>query len=209
MITTNLSTKPFYNERAVHLALLVLTVIVVVASVFNITRVFQLSHSGGQLAAQAEREEAQAIELHAQAAKLRATVDPKQIEHVSNEARKANDLIDRRTFSWTELLNRFETTLPDDVHITSVRPRVDTNQGTMLTVTVVAKSADDVFQFMENLDKSGAFARLQPRGDQMNDQGLWEATIEAKYTPSTALPVSQPAPQPAPQTAVPQTVGQP
>jgi type IV pilus assembly protein PilN len=204
VITTNLSTKPFYNERAVHLGLLVLTVVVVVASVFNITRVFQLSHSGGQLAAQAGREEAQALDLHAQAGTLRATVDPKQIEHVSNEARKANDLIDRRTFSWTELLNRFETTLPDDVHITSVRPRVDINQGTMLTVTVVAKSAEDVYRFMENLDKSGAFANLQPRGDQMNDQGLWEAIIETKYTPSTALPVSQPAPQPAPQ-----PVGQP
>ena len=207
MITTNLSTKPFYNERAVHFALLVLAVVVVVASVFNITRVLQLSHSGGQLAAQAAREETQALELHTQAGKLRATVDPKQIERVSIEARRANDLIDRRTFSWTELFNRFERTLPNEVHITSVRPKVDISQGTLLTITVVAKSAEDVYRFMENLDKSGAFANLQPRDDQMNDQGLWEAIIEAKYTPAAALPVPHSAP-PAPQPA-PQTVGQP
>jgi Tfp pilus assembly protein PilN len=187
MIRTNLSTKPFYNERAVHLALLLLAIVVAAASVFNVTRVLQLSHSGGELAARASREETRATELHASAARLRATVDPKQIELVSNEARKANDLIDRRTFSWTELLNRFETTLPDDVHITSVRPKVEAGKGTILNLTVVSRNLDEVYQFMNNLDATGAFAELQPRGDQYNtEQALWETVIEARYTPTAA-----------------------
>ena len=116
----------------------------IAATIFNVTRFAQLTNRDSGLVAQIARDEARATDLRTQAARLRATIDPKQIELVTNEARKANDLIDRRTFSWTELFNRFETTLPDDVRITSVRPKVDTVKGTTLTITVVAKTVEDV-----------------------------------------------------------------
>ena len=121
MIRTNLSTRPFYNERIVHVWLAVLALVVVAATAFNFSRVLRYSRSDTRLATQASRDEARAAELRQQAARLRASVDPKQVDFASAEARQANDLIDRRTFSWTELFNRFETTLPADVRITSVR----------------------------------------------------------------------------------------
>src|ERR1700719_4237214 len=98
MIRTNLSTRPFYNERAVRLGLLLLAVLAVAATLFNVTRVLQLSRSDTFLATQASRDEARAAELRTEAARLRATVDPRQIDFASGEARKANDLIDRRVF---------------------------------------------------------------------------------------------------------------
>jgi Tfp pilus assembly protein PilN len=183
VIRTNLATRPFYNERAVHLAILLLALIVVIASVFNVTRVIQLSRSDTRLGTQASRDEARAAELRAQAARLRASVDPRQIEVVSVEARKANDLIDRRTFSWTELFNRLETTLPDEVRITSVRPKVDSS-GTTLTISVIARAVDDVSQFMDNLQKTGAFKSVGARIEEhMNEQGQLEAVFEAIYLP--------------------------
>ena len=183
MIKTNLATRPFYNERAVHLAILLLLVIVVLASIFNVTRVIQLSRSDTRLGTQASRDEASAAERRAEASRLRASVDPKQIEFVSVEARKANDLIDRRTFSWTELFNRFETTLPDEVRITAVRPKVDAN-GTTLTIAVVARAVDDVSQFMENLGKTGAFRAVGSRiEERINDQGQLEAVFDVIYLP--------------------------
>lgn len=185
MIRTNLATRPFYNERAVHLALALVAMVVVVATIFNVTRVVQLKQRDSGLSSQASRDEARAADLRSQAVRLRATIDPKQIELVTNEARKANDLIDRRTFSWTGLFNRFETTLPADVRITSVRPKVDTIKGTTLTITVVARTVEDVYQFMANLEKTGAFSNLLPRGDSFNDAGMLESIIEASYTPSS------------------------
>jgi Tfp pilus assembly protein PilN len=185
VIRTNLATRPFYNERAVHLALALVAMLVVVATIFNVTRVVQLKQRDSGLSSQASRDEARAADLRSQAVRLRATIDPKQIELVTNEARKANDLIDRRTFSWTGLFNRFETTLPEDVRITSVRPRVDTTKGTTLTITVVARTVEDVYQFMANLEKTGAFSNLLPRGDSFNDAGMLESIIDASYTPSS------------------------
>ena len=43
MLRTNLSTRPFYNERAVPLALAVVAVLVLAATVFNVTRLVALS----------------------------------------------------------------------------------------------------------------------------------------------------------------------
>ena len=186
MIRTNLSTRPFYNERAVHFWLLVAAALVAAATLFNVTRIQRYSHSDTELATRAARNETRAADLRQQAARLRATVDPKQIEFASAEARQANELIDRRTFSWTELLNRLEMTQPDDVRLVAVRPHVDRERRIILTINVVAKGVGDVDQFMTNLDETGAFAKLRPVVDAVNEEGLIEATLEAEYVPSAA-----------------------
>jgi len=197
MIKTNLSTRPFYNERAVHFWLLVTALVVVAATLFNVSRVLRYSRSDTRLATEASRNEARAAELRQQAARLRATVDPKQIEYASVEARQANDLIDRRTFSWTDLFNRFEATLPDEVRIASIRSRLDKERGIVLIVAVVSRTSDDVDKFMENLDATGAFAELGSHLDEhVNEQGLLETSIEMIYVPTGAKPPTKPAAKP-------------
>lgn len=184
MIRTNLSTRPFYNERAVHFWLLVTAVLVVAATVFNVSRVLLYSRSDTQLATEASRNEARASDLRQQAARLRATVDPRQVEFASVEARQANDLIDRRTFSWTELLNTLEATLPDDVRIVAIRPKLDKDKGIVLTFSVVARGSDDVDEFMKKLETTGEFGDLGARLDEhVTEQGLLETTLDTTYAP--------------------------
>jgi Tfp pilus assembly protein PilN len=185
MIRTNLSTRPFYNERVVSTWLLVFLAVVVIATVFNITRVLQYSRNDTEQGLAASRDEARATELRRSAARVRTTVDPKQIAFASQEARQANDLIDRRTFSWTELFNRFETTLPDEVRIRSVRPQIEQGQF-QVTVTVVARSVDDLSLFMDRLEKSGAFAKVG-RGisEHFNEQGQLIANLDVEYVPTS------------------------
>ena len=188
MIKTNLSTRPFYNERAVHMALIVAAILVVAATAFNVSRILRYSSSDTRLATQASRDEARAADLRQQAARLRASVDPKQVELASAGARQANELIDRRTFSWTELLNRFETTLPDEVRITSVRPRVDRDKRILLRVNVVARGVDDVMEFMENLEATGGFQDVSPVEDHFDEQGQLQTTLEMGYVPAAGKP---------------------
>jgi len=190
VIRTNLSTRPFYNERAVHLWLLVVALVVAAFTLFNVSRVLRYSRTDTQLALQASRDESRAAELHGQAAKLRASVDPRQFDIASAAAHQANELIDRRTFSWTELLNRFETTLPDEARIVAIRPKLDREGNIVVTISVVARDVDDVSQFMENLEKTGAFRNLRPTIERVNEQGLFESQLETHYTPSAAIAAS-------------------
>ena len=186
MIRTNLSTRPFYNEAAVHLWLLVFAALVIAASAYNVSRVVRYSRSDQRLALQASQDEQRATDLRQQAEQLRASVDPKAVELASNDARQANELIDRRTFSWTELLNTLETTLPDDVHVVAIRPRVEKQHGIVLTINVVAKTIEDTDKFIENLDATGAFRNLLSVEDRVNEQGLLESALQANYTPGAA-----------------------
>jgi len=185
MIRTNLSTRPFYNERIVSIWLLLFLLAVVVASVFNATRVLQYSRNDTELGLQASRDEARAAELRKAAARVRTTVDPKQIAFASLEARQANDLIDRRTFSWTELFNLFETTLPDQVRITAVRPKIVKGQF-QLTIAIVARGVDDISQLMDRLERTGAFTQVgSPIEEHVNEQGQILATLDVVYAPES------------------------
>ena len=191
MIRTNLSTRPFYNERIVRLWLVAIALATLAATAFNVSRVMRYSRSDTRLATQASQDESRVRELHQEAVRLRASVDPKQVDFAAADARQANDLIDRRTFSWTELFNRFETTLPDDVRIASVKPRVDRDRGIILTVNVSAKTVDDVGAFIKNLEDTGAFVNVRPVEERNDETGLLISTLETVYLPSAGKPAGR------------------
>ena len=190
MIRTNLSTRPFYNIAAVRLWLLVAGLVVLAATAFNVTQVLRYSNSNTELVTKAAADEASAAELRRTAQRLRASVDAAQVDAVSVDARQANELIDRRTFSWTELLNRFERTLPDDVRITAVHPEVDKERRIVLTVDVLARGVDDVNRFMENLDSTGAFEELRSIQEQTNDEGQIQSALQMVYRRDGAAPAA-------------------
>lgn len=180
MIRTNLSTRPFYNEGAVNAGLIVLALVLAVASVFNVNRILYYSRSDTTLAQSAARDEERARDLRTTAARLRSSLDAKELDLVSDEARRANELIDERTFSWTDLFNRLEMTLPDEVRITAVRPRVD-RHGTSVTLVVVGRGVDEVNRFIESLEATHAFTSPLSREEHVTEHDELEATIEAGY----------------------------
>ena len=125
MLRTNLSTRPFYNERGIHGVLAITALIVIVVTIFTLTQIVLLTRRQASLSDQAAAAETRAAELRAEAARTRQAVDPKQLDSISGAAREANAIIGQRLFSWTDLLNRLEKTLPDNVRITSLRPSVE------------------------------------------------------------------------------------
>jgi len=66
VIQTNLSTRPFYNERVVNLALTLVAVVALAATLFNVTWIAQLTRRDSGLSTQISRDEAHAADLRAQ-----------------------------------------------------------------------------------------------------------------------------------------------
>jgi Tfp pilus assembly protein PilN len=190
MIRNNLATQPFYNEGAVRIWLLILAAVVAIATVANVTAVLRYSRSDTELATQASRDEERAVEVRRAAAKLRESVDAREIAAAAGQAKRANDLIDRRTFSWTELLNRLEKTLPGDVRLTAVVPSQNRDEGIALSITVVARGVDDINEFIENLEATGTFADVLATEERVDEDGQIEAALQASYLskPSPAGP---------------------
>ena len=181
MLRTNLSTRPFYNERGIHGVLAATAIVVAALTIFNVTQIVVMSRRQSQLSTRVEAADTRARDLRAKAAQTRQAVDPKQLGRISEEAREANTIISQRLFSWTDLLNRLETTLPDGVRITALRPRVSSEGAVTVSMTVIARNIEDVESFMTKLEETSAFSDVYPRDDMPTDDGLVQATLEGKY----------------------------
>lgn len=180
----NLSTRPFYNERGVNALLALAAVLVVAVSAFNLWQVYGLSGRQAELQGRIAREEAKSRELRDRAAAIRRSINPRELEATVEAAREANVLIERRVFSWTDVLNQFETTLPATVRISSVRPRVERDGTMMVDVVVLARTVEAVDAFIENLEKRGAFSSVLSREEFVNEDGLIQASIQGQYRPA-------------------------
>ena len=121
MLRSNLSTRPFYNERRVHLAAALVALAVVAFTAWNVTRLVTLSSRRADLRTQIAADEQVAADLRRRAAALEGSVDTAALTEVAASAREANAVIDRRTFSWTTFFNRLEDTLPPGVMIAGPR----------------------------------------------------------------------------------------
>jgi Tfp pilus assembly protein PilN len=181
-LRTNLATRPFYNTRAVHALIGALAAVVLAFTLFNVIELVRLTGSQSALGARASDAERQAQRLRTEAAQVRTRIDQKELAAVSAAAREANDIIDRRAFSWTELLTQLEGTLPDDVRITTVQPRLDRD---VFKVGLVAEArrAEDVAGFIEALEKTGTFKNVVPLQQQTNEEGLIQVALEGEYAP--------------------------
>jgi Tfp pilus assembly protein PilN len=183
MLRTNLSTRPFYNERGVHALLTAATVLLVIITAFNLVEIVILSRAQSDLGGKAAAADVRARELRAHAAQVRQGLDTKKLDTISGEAREANAIIGQRLFSWTELLNRLETTLPEDVRILSMRPRVEPDGSITIQMIVTGRRFVDIDTFLKNLETTGAFADMLIRDQITNEDGFLQATAEGPYLP--------------------------
>jgi Tfp pilus assembly protein PilN len=181
MLTTNLSTRPFYNERAVRTAISVVLVLVVLLTALSVFRALSLRAEEQALSARATQALSEAGRLRAEADRMMAQIDPKDLAAVSAAAAEANDVIAQRAFSWNALLADLEETLPANVRVTAVQPRVE--KGVIkLTLDVEAMSPEELSAFMKALDARGSFQQVLPRNQSMFEDVI-SASIDTTYQP--------------------------
>jgi len=183
MLRTNLSTRPFYNERAVRTGLGAVALVALVLTLFNAIQILRLESAGREARQLVAQNAAQAQEMRDKAQAIRQSIDRAQLALVQAAAREANTLIDRRTFSWTALLNYFQATLPADVRIAAVRPTVEEDGQIQLHITALARQIDDLNEFMDALGTTGAFTDVLSRTHTVLEDGSWRSEIQAFYSP--------------------------
>lgn len=194
MLRTNLATRPFYNIRAVQAALGACAAFVILFTMFNVISLIQLAASQRSLGARAVQAQTDAQTLRADATRVRAQVDAKELEVVSAAAREAKSIIEMRSFSWTDLLAQFEKTLPENVRITAVQPRLEKDGRFIIGIRVEARQIGDLEKFLDELEMTGAFHNVLTTDEQATDDGLLEAVIEGSYAqqPGSAASTEKP-----------------
>ena len=183
MLRTNLATRPFYNDRAVRVGLAAAVIVVAAFTAFNVLQVMSLNARNTEMSERAQLAERQKADYTQKAQSVRQSLNTAEMGAVQQAAQEANLLIGRRVFSWTDLFNHFERTLPADVRIMAVEPQVDDDGRMLVAVTVLSRRAEDLNEFMDQLETTGRFREVLNRQDTITDDGLTRSILQGYYDP--------------------------
>ena len=185
MLTTNLGTRPFYNERAVHVALALLGVGALLVLALGAVRLVELSRASDLLTLQAETAERDAAAIGGRAAALEQELQGSGVTAMTDAAAAADRLIAQRGFSWTAFFDLIDRTLPSGVMLTAVRPDAAAD-GLAIELSVVGRSVAEIDQFIGQLEATGAFEDVLARQEELADDGTYRAQVRGRIAAGAA-----------------------
>lgn len=187
--STNLARQPFRNERLRWLLAAVLIAAAATISAVHGRLINRLLSGDEANVVQAVREnEARIVELESGIA-----ADPPLRIEAAELARLGafKELVDRRVFPWRRLLAELESTLSEDVRLTTITPQSMRDAKAMrIEVAGQARSKDAAFTLAEALDASPAFSNAALKS-LAEDGSEIQFTLEFEFDPAAS-------PNPAP-----------
>jgi Tfp pilus assembly protein PilN len=182
----NLSTRPFKPYRAANLGLFVLLLILGAVSTFQ---VYSYQRYSALAAASREEEKikrAEADRLNEQTRAVTQKMNRANAGAKLSEVELLDQLLIRKSFSWTRLLARLEGLVPDDVRLISLQPAVDENGRTFLNMDVRGRTFSDATQFLRALENSKSFGEVTLALEEKKGAsatGELQFTLSAFYMP--------------------------
>ena len=78
-----------------------------------------------------------------------------------DQSRYLNELIERKAFSWTRVLENLERVMPPRVHLVSISPELDENNELALKMTVAGDSWERGVELQRRMEESRRFAQTE------------------------------------------------
>jgi type IV pilus assembly protein PilN len=98
-----------------------------------------------------------------------------------------NDLIERKAFSWTRVLENLEKVMPPRVHLIAINPQLDEDNQLGLKMTVAGDSRDRAIELARRMEESRRFSQtniVSERSEkQSNSSDTEQFDIVAVYIP--------------------------
>jgi type IV pilus assembly protein PilN len=99
-----------------------------------------------------------------------------------------NQLIERKSFSWTRVLEDLEKVMPARVHVVSINPELDDDNQLKLKMAVGGDSRERVIDLARRMEESRHFAQTYIQDEHYGNTGTGDVvriTLVATYVPET------------------------
>ena len=106
-----------------------------------------------------------------------------------------NELIERKAFSWTRVLENLEKVMPPRVHLESISPQLDEDNQLGLKMRVAGDSLDRALELARRMEESRRFAQTQIISVQFlqsTNGDTEQVEIAAIYIPEPAAATAAP-----------------
>jgi Tfp pilus assembly protein PilN len=159
----NLARRPYRDFRlftAVMAVLYAVAIGVTLLSVRGVVRKFTFNESTQERI----RELEQGVkDAKAETETLRKTLATVDFGRINTAAQSVNDLIGRRAFAWSRILERLEKILPDDVRVVSLSTTQDgEGRGISVRLTCFTTARDGLLRTVTALDADPQFHDILP-----------------------------------------------
>lgn len=121
-----------------------------------------------------------------------------------------NELIERKAFSWTRVLENLEKVMPPRVHLVSINPELDDQNQLALKMTVAGDSRERAIELERRMEESRRFAQTyitseSPLQATNGSSDTERIEILAIYVPEPLTETAAPKTDPKPADAKPKT----
>ncbi len=185
-IDINFASAPFRNNTPYWLGYGLGALALAGFTMFNSWAFFAYSESRAILETDHAAKKARVEQLYLDTARLQDLIKKENLEAINSRAAFTNSLLDRRRFSWTELLNNLEEVQPYQVRLLSLLPRIQ-DKGILVDARAVAKDLQAFWNFQQNLQNHPKFRRVYPGGYQrLEETDEYVFNVQFNYFPAGA-----------------------
>jgi len=160
-LTTNLATRPFRNNTVIGSIVAGVAAALLIATIYNLYIFLSYGSSYALLLEDQELNRAKLEALEVEERALVKQIEARDFAAAFDQGSVANELILKRTFSWTELFNKLEDLMPPEVMMSAIRPNV-TSSAIVIRVEGVAKTHLAFLSLQENLLAHESFSEVYP-----------------------------------------------
>lgn len=183
-IPINLSSEPFRRDRPMLAAYTVCAVALTGLLCVLVFLIVSERHRARDVRASVARVNADLRVLTAGQAEVDAFLRQPPNAEVLQRNRLLNELIDRKSISWTRIFADLESVMPYNVELRSVRlPQVNSRNEVLLDIVVGAKEPGSAIAFMKKLEESPRFGTIYGQSSQppAQNEPLYRYRITVNY----------------------------
>ncbi|HWS53726.1 MAG TPA: hypothetical protein VN228_06360 [Pyrinomonadaceae bacterium] len=167
----NLASQPFRNRALPWVVAAAVALVSLLALVYTLAEHRRVRAEADVAERQVETLRREHAQLKAQAEEIRESIPPEQREAL----RAAHELVDDRSFSWSQLFSDLEDALPSGVRVSRINVREVMRYGDQtradLDLTVVGRAASDVINMIGDMRRNGTFTADPLSSNQKSGKG--------------------------------------
>jgi hypothetical protein len=157
-VPINLASEPFRRDRPLFIASIAGCILLAIVLGLQINTILRGRRQAGNTRVSIVRLSGQLNVIAAEQSKLDTTLRRPENAEVLERSLFLNELIERKSISWTRIFADLEKVMPYNLRLVSVRlPQVDSQNQVFLDMVVASKDVAPVLDLLRHLESSPQF----------------------------------------------------
>lgn len=179
----NLASRPYRDYRPVYAVVVLTSLLIAFLTLNNFDTWFRYKKDTQSTRSKIESIDAEAEKERKRADAVTAQLRGLDLVRLNTQTHFINTKLAQRTFSWSELLDRLEHVVGDDVRLVSITPQFAETGDVKLLLRFEAKNPNGMIETIDKMNADPQFANPFP-SSQVADNGIYLFGLSADFKPS-------------------------